>query len=97
MATSEPLTLEQIIEELGGIETVQQHNETFHEVVAYFYDNQASFVEEYPYKWIAVTKDRIVAIGDSLESVINEAKRIGFSNPSVLVRFLDPDPPALFL
>ena len=97
MATSESLTLDQVIEELGGIETVQQQNETFHQVAAYFYDNQASFVEEHPHKWIAVTKDRIVAIGDSLESVFCEAKRKGFSNPNVLVRFLDPDPPALFL
>ena len=97
MAANRPLTLDEVIEELGGAQAIQEQSDTFKQVVAYFYANESFFIEEHPYKWIAVTKDRVVAIGDSMESVFDEAGQKGFFNPDVLVRFLDPDPPALIL
>ena len=100
MAESRSLTpdeIDEIIEQLGGIEAIEQMNDTFDKVVKYFYANERSLIEEHPYKWVAVTTDRVVAVGDSMESVFEEAWRKGFFNPNLFVQFLDPDPPALFL
>ena len=97
MAEDRSLTLDEIIEQLGGIEVIEQWDDTFDKVVKYFYANERSLIEEYPYKWVAVTTDRVVAVGDSIESVVEEARGKGFSNPNVFVEFLDPDPPMLIL
>ncbi len=100
MAESRSLTLDEIdeiIEQLGGIEAIQEQNKAFKQVVEYFYANERSLIEEHPHKWVAVTTDRVVAVGDSIESVLEEARGKGFSNPNLFVEFLDPDPPMLIL
>lgn len=97
MAEDRDLTLDEMIEQLGGIEAINERGATFKQVVEYFYANERSLIEQHPHKWVAVTTDRVVAIGDSMEGVFEEAWRKGFFNPNLFVQFLDPDPPMLIL
>ncbi len=90
-------TVREMIEGLGGFEAIRQRSEEFRQVVDFFASQEKFLVKEHPHKWVAVTKDKALVFGDSLEDVLAKAEREGFTNSDILVRHLDPNPPALLL
>ncbi len=57
----------------------------------------AALMDKYPRKWVVMGKDGVVALGDSLEEVVDEAHNRGFRASDMAVEFLDPDPPIYIL
>ena len=90
-------TVREMIQGLGGLEAIRQRSEEFRQAVDFFISQEKVLVAEHPYKWVVVTKDKDVVLGDSLEDVLAEADLGGFRNSDILVRYLDPNPPALLL
>ena len=89
--------IDAIIEQLGGEDEVIQGLEIFGRVIDYFNEHQPSLLQKHPHKWVAVTTDGVVAVENSLAEVVDRAKRQGHSNPNLLLRYLDPDPPELLV
>ena len=89
--------LKEMIRDLGGEEGIRQRSEEFRQALDFFFSQKDALVAAHPQKWVAVAKDGIVAVGDSLEAVLAEAKRKGLRNTDILVRHLDPNPPGWFL
>ena len=95
----EPEVLEQQIKEMieffGGEEEMKRGNELFHQVVLRMDRDRAALTEQYPYKWVAVGKDGLLEVGDSLQEVNEAVKARGMKNSEYVLHYLDPDPPPI--
>ena len=52
---------------------------------------------EHPDRWVAAYEERIVAIGDTLEEVIQKAEKSGLSRSRLSVRFMRSKPIRMIL
>ena len=85
----------EIVELLGGEEVVIQAMNDLQMVFERLNQEQDALVKEYPYKWVIMGGNGILAIEDSLESVREFIKVNDLKNPKFLVKYLDPNPPVL--
>ena len=92
----EPEVLEQQVKEMieffGGEEEMKRGNELFHQVVLRLHSEEIALMEQYPYKWVAVGKDGLLEVGDSLQEVSAAVRDRGMKNPEYLLHYLDPGP-----
>ena len=51
----------------------------------------------YPDKWVAMSKDGVVAVGDSLEGVFSKVDALGLPRNSINVKFIATHPRTLIL
>ena len=94
---TDDLSKEEIIELLGGAEALKQSSLDFQQVDDRLRQEKKALVQKYPRKWVLMSKDGVLAIGDTSEEVRNFAESKGLRNPKMIVAYLDPDPPALIL
>ena len=86
-----------VIENLGGAQELVDGIREYSEIVARMRSERASLMEKYPDRWIAIGKDGVLAVGDSMEDVFEEVESQGVREADVVVEFLDTDPPLLIL
>ena len=86
-----------LVENLGGAQELVDGIREYSEIVARMRSERASLMEKYPDRWIAIGKDGVLAVGDSMEDVLEEVERQGVREADVVVEFLDTDPPLLIL
>ncbi len=89
--------VERAIEEMGGMEVIRKEFAEFEKVISRMHSDEDELTRKYPYKWVAVGKDGLLEVGDTLEAVVVAVKSRGLKNPDYVVRYLDPDPPDLIL
>ena len=51
-----------------------------------------SLVERHPGKWVAMGKDGVVSVGDSIEEVLSVADAENASRPEMVIEYLVPNP-----
>jgi hypothetical protein len=86
-----------VIERLGGWEAVLKRMAEFEKVTSRMFSEEDELTQKYPYKWVAVGKDGLLEVGDTMEEVFAAVEARGLKNPEFVVRFLDPDPLDLVL
>lgn len=86
-----------IIKDMGGVKALRERHEEVHRVFARLDRERFNLMEMYPDKWVAVGKDGVLAVGDSMEEVFAEVESAGLSGSEFEVEFLDSDPPDLIL
>ena len=86
-----------VIEEMGGAQAIVDGIREFAKISSRLRSEWASLMEEYPDKWIAMGKEGVLAVGDSMNSVLEEVESQGVREADVIVEFLDTDPPILIL
>ena len=94
----ETMTDEEVIDLLGGdldrlhrlIDDAQKRDAAFDAV-------RDDLTKEFPNRWIAWVQGGPVATADSLDSVYAKVDAEGLKRDSVVVEFLDPNPPILRL
>ncbi len=89
--------VEEIIEGLGGAKVLMDEMDEYHQIVARMRKEYPSLVERHPDKWVAMGKDGVLAVGDSIDEVLKEVEGRGLHGTDVVVEFLDTDPPLLIL
>jgi hypothetical protein len=94
---TEDLRKEEIIELLGGAEALKKSSLDFQRVTERFWQEREALVQKYPRKWVLVSKDGVLTVGDTFDQVWEFALSKGLRRPQVLTEYLDPDPPALIL
>ncbi len=87
----------EIVEGLGGAKAIVAGMQEYHEIVVRMRNERASLMEEHPNRWVAMGKDGVVAIGDSIDSVIEDANAQGLRGSDRVIELLDTDPPILIL
>ena len=86
-----------LVENLGGAQGVVDGIREYSEIVARMRSERASLMEEYPDRWIAIGKDGVLAVGDSMDSVLEKVESQGIQGADVVIEFLDTNPPLLIL
>lgn len=87
----------EIIERLGRGKVLREKKEEFHQVISRMDKEYPTLMDQYPDKWIAVGKDGVLAVADSMEEVFAEVESRGLSGSEFEVEFLDSNPPDLIL
>ena len=89
--------IEKMIEEMGGAEAIRESFREYHRINERMREERPRLMEMYPDKWVAVGKDGLVAVGDSLEGVLDEVDRLEIPRGDIVWEHLDTDPPILLL
>ena len=72
-------------------------SESFVSLWTGMWEARPELMEKYPDKWVAITMDGVVAIGDSKNDVLDEVESQGVRRRDVVVEYLETDPPVLIL
>ena len=87
----------EIVEGLGGPEAIIAGLREYRVIVERMWAERAALTEAHPNQWVAMGKDGVVAIGDSIDAVIEDAAAKGLRGSDLVIEFLDTDPPLLIL
>ncbi len=86
-----------IIDRLGGVEALQEGRDDFNEAVLRMNRERSALMELYPDQWVAVGRNGVIAVADSLEDVFARVEAAGLQDSEFEVEFLDTDPADLLL
>ena len=89
--------VKEVIEGLGGTKVLMDEMDEYHQIVARMRKERPSLVEHHPDKWVAMGREGVVAIGDSMDEVLREVEGWELRGADVVIEFLDTDPPLLIL
>lgn len=87
----------ELVEEMGGPEAIIEGLREYGLIVERMWAERAALTEAHPNQWVAMGKDGVVSIGDSIDSVIEDAAGKGLRGSDLVIEFLDTDPPLLIL
>ena len=76
---------------------MQEGREEFHEAVLRMNRERGALMELYPDKWVAVGRNGVIAVADSLEDVLAGVESADLRDSEFEVEFLDTDPADLLL
>ena len=76
--------------ELGEAMLCDDSND-FREGACRFMEIRAQLAEEQPNKWIAMGKDGLIAVGDSIEEVVTATRTKGINTADVTIEYLDAE------
>ena len=86
-----------VIEELGGVRELAAGMREYREIVARMRSERSALTEQYPDRWIAMGRDGLLAVGDSMDEVLDEVESRGLCGGDVVIEFLDTTPPLMIL
>ena len=86
-----------VIAEMGGLQKLAEGMREYHELVVRMRSEYAELIEMYPNRWVAMGKNGVLAVGTSMNEVLEEIERQGVDSGEAVVEFLDTDPPVLIL
>ena len=70
----------------------------YHDIVVRMRNERCVLMKEYPNQWVAMGKDGVVAVGNSIDYVLSKAEALGLKGgQTVVTEYLDTDPPGLIL
>ena len=87
----------EIIEELGGVKSIREGFAEMDTAWRRMDRESETLLKLYPDKWVAMSKDGVVAVGDSLEGVFSKVDTLGLRRNSINVKFIATHPRTLIL
>ena len=87
----------EIVEGLGGPEAIIAGLREYRLIVKRMWAEKAALTEAHPNRWVAMGKDGVLAVGDSMDEVLEEVESRGIRGGDIVIEFLDTDPPLLIL
>ena len=76
--------VKEVIEGLGGAKALMDEMDEYHQIVARMRKERSSLVERHPDKWVAMGREGVVAIGDSIDKVLREVEARGLNGADVV-------------
>ena len=64
--------VKEVIEGLGGAKALMDEMGEYHQIVARMKKERLRLVERHPDKWVAMGKEGVIAVGDSMDEVLRE-------------------------
>lgn len=86
-----------LIESRGGIAAMRERMEARQIIWRRMCREEEELTRQYPDKWAAMGKDGLVAVGDSLDDILEQVDALGVSRSDIVLKFLDADPLPLIL
>ena len=86
------------VDSQGGVSALIASMDAFHEAVVHMRSERSKLMAEHPNRSVAMGRDGVVAVGNSIDDVLAKAEAHGLKGGrSVVTEFLDTDPPGLIL
>ncbi len=89
--------VERFVATMGGVGTVVRELRESREFSIRVQSEIPALMEKYPDKWIAMSKDGNLFVGDSIEEVLDAVDSQGTRRKDVTIEFMDTDPVPLIL
>ena len=89
--------LRKAVEELGGPTVWDDGMAEFYKAATRLWDEYDALMEKYPDKWVAVGKDGVLAVCDSLKEAHSAAELARSHGSQCVIEFLNSDPEPLVL
>lgn len=89
--------VKELVEGMGGPEAIIAGLREYGLIVERMWAERDALMEAHPNQWVAMGKDGVVSIGDSIDAVIEDAAARGLRGSDLVIEFLDTDPPLLIL
>ena len=89
--------VKELVEGMGGPEAIIAGLREYGLIVERMWAERAALTEAHPNRWVAMGKDGVLAIGDSIDEVLEGAESQGARGGDIVIEFLDTDPPVLIL
>ena len=89
--------IQSVIERAGGVEAMRRRAKASERVFWHFCENEATYLDQYPGKWIVVTLDGVAFVGDDLEEAVKEAHKRFAPDIAYHIEFMDPEPKSWIL
>ena len=86
-----------MIKGLDGVKGLRERLAETHAVWQRIEQERETLLNTYPSKWVAMSKDGVVAADDSLEGVFARVDAQGMRRSAVKVKFFDAQPKTLIL
>ena len=87
----------EVIKGLGGVKGIRDRLAEKHAAWQCMERERETLLKTYPDNWVAVSKDGVVAVDQSLEGVFANVDASGLHRNAVEVEFMDTDPKTLIL
>ena len=87
----------EVIKGLGGVKGVRDGMAEMHAAWQRMEREGETLLKTHPDKWVAMSKDGVVAVEDSLEGVFAKVDGTGLHRNAVDIRFIDTNPKTLIL
>ncbi len=89
--------VKELVGGMGGPEAIIAGLREYGLIVERMWAERTALTEAHPNRWVAMGKDGVLAIGDSIDEVLEEAESQGARGGDTVIEFLDTDPPVLIL
>lgn len=86
-----------VIEGLGGAQALVDGIREYAKIAERLQAEWVSLMESYPDRWVAMGKEGVLAVGDSMDSVLEEVESQGYRCSEIAIEFLDTSPHVLIL
>ncbi len=86
-----------LLKSRGGTAGLKKRLDEFDRIYHRFDEERENLVEKHPRKWVAMSKDGVITLGNSMQEVADEARSRGYGGSDFILQFLDPDPPVLLI
>ena len=89
--------VKQMISELGGAKGLMHKMDEYQGIVLRMRKERPRLASSYPDKWVAMGREGLLAVGDSMDQVLAQVEARGARGGDVVIEFMDTDPPLLIL
>ena len=89
--------MKEVIEGMGGSKALIDEMDQYHEILARMRKERPNLLERHPDRWVAMGKEGVSVVGDSMEEVLGKVEGRGLRGADVVIEFMDTDPPLLIL
>ena len=86
-----------VIAEIGGVQKLAVGMREYHEIVVRMRSEQIELITKYPDRWVAMGRGGVLAVGDSMDEVLEKIERQGVDRGETVVEILDTTHPVLIL
>ena len=86
-----------IIRKVGGAATIRDGLRRYRRQAGLMVALRKELTDRYPNKWVAMSDDDVVCVGDTLKDVLAELDRKGISRGDAVVEYLDTEPRSMIL
>ena len=89
--------VKQIIESLGGAKVLMNEMDEYQEVITRMREERPNLVVSYPDQWVAIGREGVLGVGNSLDEVLGQVEALGVNTGEVVIEFMETDPPLQIL
>ncbi len=87
----------ELVESMGGPGAIIASIREYGLIVERMWAERAALTKAHPNRWVAMGRDGVLAVGDSMDEVLEEVESQGIRGGDIVIEFLDTDPPLLIL